>query len=591
MLRLIYSQDAVVSILHTKMRAQEENMEAEIKLGIDREYGNLSKLQKALSDGLAVDNDKLRGWLDEEREKSSRYQQGATKSEEDNVVLTAEIRDLEAELDRSEKGRVRENDRHVRENQRAEDNYTREATHWQRSHASLEARMRRELNLAKNRRVYEEVRTACAERDNCIAELESRIETLKQGAEESNRREGSLERQLYDSRRTELNQSNSLVDMTDEVRKIKEKLAKAREALDEKDTAERVSQSTISSLTTKKRDLEHEVSRLIVENGTDREAYKIRAERWATELADECVKAEVDKAVELENLRGKSRLDQALSSAVKRMNDDWKAMVEKRRIGWESNQEALRKANSQNKDLQNQCKTANARAETATTSLNQLQQANEKLQNSSKQLQNAHEKLETSLKQLQVAHNKLAYELNAARKQVRKLTTIPSPSIRASIRADQKRIKDLVQAVTEQYQLLIELGAGSADDKWQKALGLILDTTEVLEEVKNAVGRDGVTYGELQNTLLQATICEDNVDSVSKLVSEQARPHLSRHLREAYYTMDTVMDAVIGSEDDAVTAEARKKVLDILTRDRANNVPEDEKRDTDMGDAEDEEEL
>ncbi|KAL2040836.1 hypothetical protein N7G274_006294 [Stereocaulon virgatum] len=589
MRRLIYSQDAVVSILQNQMRAQEENKEAEIKRGIDREYGNLSKLQKSVSDGLAGDNDKLRGWLDKEREKSNRSQQAAIKSEDENVVLTAKIRDLEAELDRSEKGRVREHDRLVKENTRAEDMYTREAMRWQMSYTGLEARMQEELKHAKNRRVYEEIRIARAERDNYIAELESQIETLRQGAEKSNRREGSLERQLYDSRKTVLEQSNRLVHVTDEVRKITKKLEKAEKALDEKNTTERLSQSTISSLTTKKGDLEREVSRLIVDNGIDREAYKIRAERWADEIADERVKAEVDRAVELERLRGKSRLDQALKSAVKRMNDDWNTMVEQRRTGWQSNQESLKKAISQIKELRNQCKTANDRAETATTSLNQVQQANEELQNSNKQLLIAHDRLESSLKQLQVAHNKLANELNAAREQVRKLTTnpAPSPSIDTSNRADQKRIKDLVQAVTEYRQLFSEFRTGSATDEWQDALGLILDTREVLEKVKSEVDRDGVTYSELQQIFTGATTSKDEVDLALCFIIEETWPHLRRHLRQAYHTMELVMETIRHSMPGAVTARDREKVLDVLTREWVNNLPENHQMDTDMGDAED----
>lgn len=123
------------------------------------------------------------------------------------------------------------------------------------------------------------------------------------------------------------------------------------------------------------------------------------------------------------------------------------------------------------------------------------------------------------------------------------------PGIKApatSNTADQNRIEVLVQEVMQLNQLPTELGNGDAKDRWQDALGHVLEANQTLKKVQSAVDRDGVTCPRLVQILMEATICEQDFDSTAAFVDDKTWPQLFQHLRQADSTMERMMDAVKG---------------------------------------------
>ena len=89
---------------------------------------------------------------------------------------------------------------------------------------------------------------------------------------------------------------------------------------------------------------------------------------------------------------------------------------------------------------------------------------------------------------------------------------------------------------------------------------------------------------------MEATICEQDFDSIATFIDDKTWPQLFQHLRQAYYTVERVMDAVKGYRLGAVATPDREKILQVLRADRKDDLPEN-KKDTAMRDAEEEEEL
>ena len=137
-------------------------------------------------------------------------------------------------------------------------------------------------------------------------------------------------------------------------------------------------------------------------------------------------------------------------------------------------------------------------------------------------------------------------------------------------------------------QLLTELGNGDAKDRWQDALGHVLEANQTLKKVQSAVDRDGVTYPQLVQILMEATICEQDFDSIANFIDDKTWPQLFQHLRQAYYTVERVMDAVKGYRLGAVATADGEKILQVLRAVGKDDLLEN--KDTAMRDAEEEDE-
>ena len=125
-------------------------------------------------------------------------------------------------------------------------------------------------------------------------------------------------------------------------------------------------------------------------------------------------------------------------------------------------------------------------------------------------------------------------------------------------------------------QLPTELGNGDAKDRWQDALGHVLEANQTLKKVQSAVDRDGVTCPRLVQILMEATICEQDFDSTAAFVDDKTWPQLFQHLRQADSTMERMMDAVKGYR-----LWPQPKILQMLRADRKDNLPEN--KDTGCG--------
>ena len=137
--------------------------------------------------------------------------------------------------------------------------------------------------------------------------------------------------------------------------------------------------------------------------------------------------------------------------------------------------------------------TSPQRAGNADLLVNQLQQAEAQLQRNLNTAKQTGAQLQYDLDTAQQAVNKLTNDLNTALQR-------DHPDIMSGIQApvtsnvaDQNRIKGLVQEVIQLNQLLAELGNGDAKDRWQDALGHVLEANQTLKKVQSAVDRDGVT--------------------------------------------------------------------------------------------------
>ena len=240
------------------------------------------------------------------------------------------------------------------------------------------------------------------------------------------------------------------------------------------------------------------------------------------------------------------------------MYTEWKAWAE----GTEAN--AMRRI----KELEVQVHNEQTRAGNADLLVNQLQQAGAQLQRDLDTAKQTGAQLQYDLDTAQQAVIKLTNNLNTA---LQRDHPDIMPGIQAPVTsnvADQNRIKGLVQEVIQLNQLLTELGNGDAKDRWQDALGHVLKANQTLKKAQSAVDRDGVTYPQFVQILMEATICEQDFDSIANFIDDKTWRQLFQHLRQAYYTMERVMDTVKSYRLGAVATADGEKMLQVFRADR-----------------------
>ena len=242
------------------------------------------------------------------------------------------------------------------------------------------------------------------------------------------------------------------------------------------------------------------------DNEGEAKTIESRAKQRATEMADRRVKAAHDSTV-----KEGQRLSTEWQTVVQRVHTEWKAWVE----GTEAN--VMKRI----KELEVQVHNEQTRAGNADLLVNQLQQAGAQRQRDLDTAKQTGAQLQYDLDTAQQAVNKLTNDLNTA---LQRDHPDIMPGIQAPVTsnvADQNRIKGLVQEVIQLNQMLTELGNGDAKDRWQDALGHVLEANQTLKKVQSAVDRDGVTYPQLMQILMEATICEQDFDSIATFIDDK----------------------------------------------------------------------
>ncbi|KAK3168595.1 hypothetical protein OEA41_005043 [Lepraria neglecta] len=264
----------------------------DVSKGVDREYGKISKFHQQRNDKLTNHNDKLRDWLDTWRKTSAHYHTTATKAEEVNAMLKSKIRKLEADLERSEKDRQRENARHADELKSNDEENAAKVAELDRHFGELKTKHEQALVPEKSQEL--EARMSRAKK---LGDRVDRVQTkLNKAAEENQEQTGkaaNLDRRYKTSQK-------SLQDQTARADSL---------------------QSEVDSLTAKTEKLGETV---LKDNKGEAKTIESRAKQMATEMADHRVKVAHDSTVK-EGQRLLRNGRRSLNECILNGRPGWKA--------------------------------------------------------------------------------------------------------------------------------------------------------------------------------------------------------------------------------------------------------------------------